>query len=272
MRRKKDLPREGTIRTLADVLAAAGERPPDAASTKEESRKLAEDKRAYSTRFADRMATGVANGLRPAFSGILPDATGKGTESPAQSVRGPKKLDVNYSTPQLGLGVGVSLKAVHFPDSGKRRGYTHNTKRIDEEFRGEASGYHQRQPYSVMVGVVFLPEEACADATARTPSSFGRFVEYFRPLAGRHDAHDDIDRFERVFICLYARDGSRMEFFDVEVAPPRRGRPRVMLAYREFLDEVELSYVRRNSAEFEWADDQSVETDEPPPDDEAESI
>lgn len=271
MRRTKDVSREGTIRTLADVLAASGERPADTAPTKEERRKLAEEKRAYSTRFADRMATCVANGLRPRFAGILPDETGKGTESPAQSVRGPKKLDVNYSTPQLGLGFGVSLKAVHFPDSEKR-GFTHNTKRIDEEFRGEASGYHQRQPYSVMVGVVFLPDEAAEDATPRTASSFGRFVEYFRPLAERHDAHDDIDRFERVFICLYARDGSRMEFFDVEVAPPRRGRPRVMLTYREFLDEVELSYVRRNSAEFEWADEEGVETDEPPPDDDAESI
>ena len=254
------------ITTLKDVLDAAAPRPPDVAANPSDRHRLSEEKRTYATRFADKMAICVANGLRDRFPGILPDQSGRGVESPAQSVRGPKKLDVNYSTSQLGLGFGVSLKAVHFKEK-PRRGYIHNRKRNDEELRTEASGYHQRQPYAVMIAVLFLPDDACGDATARHPSSFGEWVRYLRPLAKRDSAHDDIDRYERVFIGLYRRDGTSMEFFDVASPPPKRGRPASLLSWRGFLDEIERSFLRRNVAEFEWADD-GVPTDEPPPDDE----
>jgi hypothetical protein len=255
------------LQTIADVLEAAAPRPPDAAPH-EERHRLAEDKRTYSTRFADKMAICLANGLRDRFPGVLPDASGAGTESPAQSVRGPKKLDVNYSTPQLGLGFGVSLKAVHFREKA-RRGYIHNMKRNDEELRSEASGYHKRQPYAVMIAVLFLPEDACDDATDRHSSSFGAWVRYLRPLTGRASPQDDIDRYERVFVGLYCRDGSGVSFFDVALAPPKKGRPRHLLAYQEFLDEIEKAFLKRNVAEFEWADDVDSQTDEPPPEDEA---
>jgi hypothetical protein len=256
------------IRTVADVLQAAAPRPPDLPASREERHRLAEEKRTYATRFADKMAICIAIGLRERFPGVLPDENGRGVESPAQSVRGPKKLDVNYSTPQLGLGFGISLKSVHFREK-PARGYIHNMKRNDEELRTEASGYHQRQPYAVMIAVLFLPADACDDASPRHPSSFGSWVKYLRPLAQRHTPHDDFARYERVFIGLYARDGESMDFFDVEQAPPRRGRPRQLLTYTEFLDEVEKTYLRRNASEFEWADDGSVETDEPGPQDEA---
>ncbi|MEW6319511.1 MAG: hypothetical protein AB1635_00320 [Acidobacteriota bacterium] len=212
------------------------------------------------------MAICLANGLRERFPGILPDEAGGSVESPAQSVRGPKKLDVNYSTPQLGLGFGISLKSVHFREKAVR-GYIHNRKRNDEELRTEASGYHQRQPYAVMIAVLFLPFDACDDASGTRSSSFGAWVQYLRPLALRHDPHDDIARYERVFIGLYEGDGSRMQFFDVERASPKRGRPRDLISYGEFLDEIEKTYIRRNSAEFEWADDET-ETNERPEEEE----
>jgi hypothetical protein len=258
----------GSIRTLKDVLAAAEPRPPDVAANPAERHRLSEEKRTYATRFADKMAICIANGLRDRFPGVLPDEEGRGVESPAQSVRGPKKLDVNYSTPQLGLGFGVSLKSVHFKEK-THRGFIHNMKRNDEELRTEASGYHQRQPYAVMIAVVFLPYDACDDASARHPSSFGSWVKYLRPLAQRQAAHDDIARYERVFVGLYDRGGEAMDFFDVETAPPRAGRPRNPLNYTGFLDEIEKTYLRRNSSEFEWADDSAVESDEAPPDDQA---
>jgi hypothetical protein len=256
------------IRTLQDVLEAAAPRPPDVALTSEARHKLSEEKRTYATRFADKMAICIANGLREQFPGVLPDEEGKGVEAPAQAVRGPKKLDINFSTPQLGLGFGISLKSVHFREKEKR-GYIHNMKRNDEELRTEASGYHQRQPYAVMIAVVFLPDEACEDATARFSSSFGAWVKYLRPLTSRHAAHDDIARYERVFLGLYGRDGSRMEFFDVAKAPPKSGRPRDLLSYACFLEEIEKAYLQRNAAEFEWADEAGVETDEAPPDEDA---
>jgi hypothetical protein len=250
MARQGDLKR---ITTLRQVLDAAEPRPPDTASDPVEKRKLSELKRTYATRFADKMAVCIANGLRDMFPGVLPGEDGKGVESPAQSVRGPKKLDVNYSTPQLGLGFGISLKSVHFHEKAVR-GYIHNRKRNDEELRTEASGYHQRQPYAVMVAVVFLPDGACEDGSAEKASSFGEWVKYLRPLALRRDPTDDIARFEKVFIALYDREGARMEFFDVEQAPLKHGRPRNLLTYQMFLEEIEKAYLRRNAAEFEWAD------------------
>jgi hypothetical protein len=253
------------IKSLRDVLEAAEPRPADSAPSEHERRALRDDKNRYATRFADKMATCIANGLRDRFKGILPGEDGRGVESPAQSVRGPKKLDVNFSTPQLGLGFGISLKSVHFPEKDKR-GYIHNMKRNDEELRTEASGYHQRQPFAVMVAVVFLPADACLDATDRHSSSFGAWVRYLRPLAGRHDVGDDIARFERVFIGLYERDGSAMEFFDVAQPPPKKGRPKSLLSYLGFLDEIERAFLQRNAAEFKWADEESLEDEEPPDD------
>jgi hypothetical protein len=240
-----------SVRTLLDVLRRSEPRPPSDAKDV--------DKRTYATRFADNMARCVANGLRDRFPGILPDEEGHGTESPARSVRGPKKLDVNYSTVQLDLGFGISLKSVHFRDASPPRRYTHNMKRNDEELRVEASGYHQRQPFAVMVGVVFLPVDACDDGRGKNPSSFGAWVKYLRPLAGRDEPHEEIARFERVFIGLYDPAGSKMEFFDVDKAPPRSGRPRDLLSYLEVLDEIEKAYLRRNVAEFEWADEETSE-------------
>lgn len=259
----------GQIRTLAAVLDASEPRPPDepAEPTKAAKRELAEEKRKYATRFAGRMACCIANNLRPRFKGILPDAEGRGGESPAQSVRGPKRLDVNYSTSLLGLGFGVSLKAVHFREK-PTRGFIHNRKRNDEELRVEASGYHARQPHAVMIGVVFMPYEAASDGTDKYPSSFGEWVQYLRPLARRQFPHEDGDRYERVFVGLYDRSGSTMEFFDVVVPPPRQGPPKKLLSFREFLDEIELTFLQRNAADFEWADD-ATETDEPPPDEDS---
>ncbi|HUU36243.1 MAG TPA: hypothetical protein VMW48_19395 [Vicinamibacterales bacterium] len=95
------------------------------------------------------------------------------------------------------------------------------------------------------------------------------WVKYLRPLSQRNTAHDDIDRYERVFIGLYRRESTSMEFFDVALAPPKQGRPRNLLSYSEFLDEIEKTFLKRNVAEFEWADDPGIETNEPPPDDEA---
>ena len=96
---------------------------------------------------------------------------------------------------------------------------------------------------------------------------FGEWVKYLRPLTQREAAHDDIARYERAFIGLYSRSGDRMEFFDVAKAPPMRGRPKSLLTYPEFLDEVEKSFLRRNAAEFEWADYDGEEIDEAPEND-----
>jgi len=232
-----------SIQSLSDVLAAAGPRPTPNSS----------GKGAYATRFANASAILVANALRPHFPGIKPDPSGKGVESPSRAVRGLKKLDVNYSTPQAGLGLGISLKSVHSRDKNPTHRFHHNMKRNDEELRVEASGYHQRQPYAVLVAVLFLPVEACEDGDESKPSSFGKWVEYLWPLGGRDDPHDAFDRFERVYVALYDPEDAALEFFDVKTPPPRTGRPAKTLSFDTFVDDVVEAYARRNQLDFRWS-------------------
>lgn len=236
------------VLSVTDVVRLSEPRPEAAAKDV--------DKRTYATRFADNMARCVANALRERFPGILPTEAGGGTEVLARSVRGPKRLDVSYSTPQFGLGLGISLKSAHYREVGGAKRYTHYMRSNDEELRAEAIGYHRRQPYAVLVGVVFLPKDACNDAKGANPSSFGSWVKYLRPLAGRDAPTDDIARFERVYIGLYDPQGTEMSFFNVENAPPKAGRPKSLLSFVEFLDQVEVAYLQRNRAEFEWADEE----------------
>src|SRR5262249_59729741 len=80
-----------------------------------------EAKKNYAEYFSRGLATWVANGLRPRFKGILPTRDGKQQESRARSAKGVKKLDVNFSTIQLGLGLGVSIK-LGLPRAGKQTG------------------------------------------------------------------------------------------------------------------------------------------------------
>lgn len=212
-------------------------------------------KKNYAEALSRALAQRFADALRPSFPGILPDPSGAGQESRARTAKGVKKLDVNYSTAELGLGLGVSIKTINFPD-GKSGRYTKNYTRADGELRAEASDYHVRQPYAVLVGVVFLPIDVCDDGV-KGPSSFGQAVKVFRFRARRLEPTDDPNLFERVFIGLYdttpAQFGT-VGFFDVMTAPPRNGRPARLLTFAELVQEIRTTYDLRNSPVFEWAD------------------
>lgn len=206
-------------------------------------------KNQYAVRFADHMAARIASDLFERLEDIT--ATTKRT---AGSARGKKQLDINFSTPRLGLALGISLKSVHLRDVKAPERYTHNMKRNEEELRIEASGYHKRQPYAVMIAVLFLPFDSTDDGKKTNPSSFGSWVRHLRPYAGRQDPEDEIDKFEKIYIALYEPDGSALRFFDVQEAPPKNGRPSQTLDYVEFLGDVYYEYLRRNRAEFKWAE------------------
>jgi hypothetical protein len=204
------------------------------------------------------LATKVANGLRPGFEGITPDERGGGQESKARTAKGFKKLDVNYSKPEIGLGLGVSIKTLNFKDSASRR-YTKNFTRIDNELRAEAHDYHERQPYAVMIGVVFLPADSCDDASKRDPSSFGQAVRVFRLRSGRQKPSDSAFLFERIFIGLYESEGPKrgdVAFFDVAERPPKAGRPRngALLTFEDLIAEIKKTYDERNNPPFQWAE------------------
>lgn len=235
------LPAHDGAAVIAAVLKAAEPRPLQSSPVGE--------KIQYATRFADAMAEQIAAHLAPSLRGIT--ATTKRT---AGSVRGKKQLDVNFSTPEVGLALGISLKSVHIRDVGGAGRYTHNRKRNEEELRIEATGYHKRQPYAVMVGVLFLPFDSCEDGRREIASSFGSWVRHLRPYTGRQDPEDENDKFEKMYIALYEPDGTNLRFFDVEWDPPKNGRPKRLLSYDEFLDAAYYAYLNRNAAEFTWAE------------------
>src|SRR5262249_24382262 len=156
----------------------------------------------------------------------------------------------------------------------------------EEELRIEASGYHKRQPYAVMVGVLFLPFDSCDDGKKDNASSFGSWVRHLRPFSGQLHQEEDIDRFEKLYVALYEPDASDLRFFDIESDPPRSGRPpkegeliagdgraRRLLTYAEFLDATYHRYLQRNSAEFRWAEGEEapLEADEAEEDEQEDS-
>ena len=247
------------IHSFSDALAYAEPRPAMNAD--------AGLKRTYGTRLSNALALLVADRLRAHFPEILPTQAGKGTESRARVARGYKKLDVNYSTLQTGLGLGVSIKTINFRDPQTER-YTKNYSRNDNELRAEASDYHGRQPFAVMAAMVFLPWDAAEDAGKgkaapgeRDVSSYGACVKYFRARAGREEVSSEPERFERFFVCLYRWDGTkrgRVRCIDVMQPPPRARPPHdaETLSLEDALAEIRDTYDRRNGEpDFEWAAD-----------------
>jgi hypothetical protein len=207
----------------------------------------------YSIHFAKRAGAAMAAGLEPYFHDM------KSGETPSRGLTGAKRVDVNYSTREMGLGLAISLKSVH---SGEEMhgdaDFIHNMKRNDEEWRVEATQHHIRQPYSVLVAVLFLPFQACTDLSPT--SSFASWVEYLWQLKGRDEPDDAPDKYELVFVALYARDGSRLGFYQVggEVKCPRYGEPKSLTSFERFLALVRKKFIQRNSLEF------TFEGEEPP--------
>lgn len=244
------------IESFSDCLEYAEPRPPPEATT---------GKGPFGNRLSKALAVFVANGLRTNFKGILPLPDGTRSESRARTAKGFKKLDVNYSTAELGLGLGVSIKTINYRDPGTNR-YTKNYSRVDNELRAEAMDYHQRQPFSVLVGLMFLPVDAADDAgTGKGEdakaglSSFAAGVKYFRTRSPRESSRDDLDLFEGFYIGLYGFEGDErgeLVFFDVAEAPPRARRPSSTeaLTYEEVLDRIRAVYDSRNNPPFAWVE------------------
>jgi hypothetical protein len=144
--------------------------------------------------------------------------------------------------------------------------YTKNYTRIDNELRAEAVDYHKRQPFAVLVALIFLSIDACDDAKPLKteakgrepePSSFGAAVRIFRFRANRQDHQNDLDLFEQVLIGLYETEGEEavhVQFFDVMDRPPRRGRPRAstLLTLDQTIEAIRRNYDLRNNPPFEW--------------------
>ncbi len=245
---------------LADSIKAELEWAGDYAAIKLEG--TTAQKKNFAEALSRALAQRFADSLRETFVGILPNPDGSGQESKARTGKGLKRLDVNYSTLELGLGLGVSIKTINFRDASSGR-YTKNFTRADSEFRAEADDYHQRQPYSVLCAVFFLPADACDDGNRNDASSFGQAVRIFRFRAGREDPMDDPTLFERFFIGLYDTEKTNfgnVAFFDVVKAPPKQGRPKQVMKFKDLIREIRDTYDKRNRTEFVWEDAPPEET------------
>lgn len=263
------------VDTFADALDKAEPRPPESAER--------DAKKNYAQRLSEASAILFAKNLRSYFPEILPKPDGSGTESLARTGKGIKKLDVNYSTVQLGLGLGVSIKTLNYADPKTKR-YTKNPTRLDNELRAEAMDYHERQPFSVLVTVVLLPIDACEDGDPKRPktswSSFAQVVNVLRHRVGRASPRDEPQLFERGFVGLYEHRGrSRGDvgFFDLTCEPPQFGKPELMDIGRMIAMVVE-TYDARNRVQRPWEKaksravpfDELVESDAIPLDDDEE--
>lgn len=251
-----------------------------------------DDKKNYAQRLSNALAQAVADALRPQFPAVTPTATGEGQEAQVGVDHGRKRLDVKVTDPTLGLLLAVSIKTYSFQDYDARRArlgrWTKNIVRNDHELRGEAMVLHQRQPYSVLVAVLFTPVETCddGDPTQRSDVYKSSFAHHVATLAkrsgrGRRPVHglgapawveigaEDPrhDLFERVFIGLYETDPARrgsVRFFDVDQSPPRNGRPldAATLSFAQLIDVVTDEVARRNRLAPDWAAGDDDEADD----------
>lgn len=256
----------------------------DSAEPKPDARAAREEKKNYAQRLSNVLAQAVADALRTRFPDVTPTATGSGQEAAVLVDKGQKRLDVKVTDSTLGLILSVSIKTYSFqdysPKTDKLGRWTKNVVRNDHELRGEAMVLHQRQPYSVLVGLMFEPYEICEDgdptkASDTAKSSFAHHVGVLSKRAGRgrravygggSGAYVDFgaedpryDLFERVFIGLYEQHGEHrgaVRFFDVETAPPRNGRPseKSTISFDELIEAISLEVDRRNRFAPTWAE------------------
>ncbi|MCZ4077664.1 hypothetical protein O1W68_06900 [Rhodococcus sp. H36-A4] len=266
---------------LARPLTLAGAKPSPSADRS--------DKKNYAQRLSNHLAQTVADALRPHYPGITPDAMGMGQEAQVDVAKGRKRLDVKALDPTLGLILCVSIKTYSFQDYSPRTGklgrWTKNIVRNDHELRGEAMVLHQRQPYSVLIAVMFEPLSTCDDGDPAKASDIGKssFAHHVTTLSKRSGrgkrpvvggtgkmwvdlgAEDTrYDLFEKVFIGLYEPDGpdrGEVRFFDVDESPPRNGRPSdaQTLSFEEFVALVHGEVERRNRFAPTWSEPEDSE-------------
>jgi hypothetical protein len=252
---------------LRTALEAAEPKPPVSA--------LREPKHAYAFQLSRALARTMASALRPRFPQVLPTEKDVGHESPTKADFGRKRVDVKVWDEDLGLSLLVSIKTYSFRDWNTKKQtanrYTKNVRRNRLELQEEAARIHRRQPYAVLIAVMFEPITACDDGKPGVGesgiSSFAHAVRELRHQAGRTSHAGAPELFERVFIGLYEYDDparrGQVRFFDVTQPPPRTGRPKHTLALSELMDEIHSLTEQRNKDLIEWGEAEPSKIDEP---------
>lgn len=174
--------------------------------------------------------------------------SGGGTGIPAASAQGIKSIDVAFNIEGLFLGLGISVKTVGLPEAG--HGYVHNLKRVSEEWALETISYHRYMPFSIIVGMFFIPFDAATDRVQR--SSLSRSVSHFEPSSGRRDHREYDELMERIYIGLYQPKPrplyGTVRFVDVVTEVPTTGLPAkdTMKTFGQVKDELVALFKARN--------------------------
>jgi hypothetical protein len=183
------------------------------------------DKRQYSDDLSRVFTDAIGRSLRTHF----PKTTsGRGTGVNAASAAGIKSVDVAFNIEGLFLGLGISVKVVGLPEAG--HGYSHNYKRLSEEWTLETVNYHRYMPYAVICGLLFLPADAVDDRPRK--SSLSRALDHFHGYRGRIDHRGDPDLMEEIYVGVYEAKGGKNKpkkgtvyFVSAEHGIPDKGAP-----------------------------------------------
>jgi hypothetical protein len=159
-------------------------------------------KRQYSDDLSRVFSEALEKSMRTHFPKT---SSGQGTGTNAASATGIKSVDVAFNIEGLFLGLGLSVKVVGLPEG--ERGYTHNFKRVSEEWTLETVNLHRYMPYSIIIGMLFLPEDCMTDRKQKT--SLSTALEHLQPFRGRRDHNDDADQMEEVYIGVYKPSGKK---------------------------------------------------------------
>jgi hypothetical protein len=165
----------------------------------------------------------------------------------AATAEGIKSVDITFTIEGLFLGFGISTKVVGLPEAG--HGYTHNFKRVSEEWTLETVTLHRYMPYAVLVGVLFLPLDATTDRT--TISSLASAVAKFRGFQGRADETGPSENMEKIYVGLFDPEPSAdgwVRFFDVCQDLDDRVQPssEQLYSFEQVKDELVALFKRRN--------------------------
>ncbi|HWF31480.1 MAG TPA: hypothetical protein VG188_02870 [Solirubrobacteraceae bacterium] len=201
-------------------------------------------KRQYSDDLSRVFSEALEKSMRTHFPRT---SSGGGTGTNAASASGIKSIDVAFNIEGLFLGLGLSVKTIGLPE--RNRGYTHNFKRVGEEWVLETVNYHRYMPYAIVVGMLFLPRDAMSDRTKVT--SLATATQHFAAFRGRTDYKDDLDLLEEIYIGVYAPYGSNAgDVFFITPEPELGARalpsPARRLSFEEVKDRLVADFKQRN--------------------------
>jgi hypothetical protein len=234
---------------LAEALANIEEpKTPHAGSRKGWSKDVQKEWTDRKRQYSDDLSREFSKALEVAFRSHFPNTqSGAGVGINAASAEGIKSVDVAFNIEGLFLGLGVSVKVVGLPEEG--HGYTHNFKRLTEEWTTETILYHRYMPAAIIVGMLFLPNDCTKDREKCSSLSFA--CEKFRGFQGRESTTDHSELMEKIYVGLFDRSPERsgwVRFVDVatEIGPREVPSDSQLVTLEEIKSDLVKAFRRRN--------------------------